>query len=67
MALLPTLILSSSSGGAHQLFTKGDVQAADFICTASCIAGPAAVAVTKDKLGMSGTVTANRAVILLTI
>lgn len=52
MALLPALIMSSPGGNAHQLFKEGDVQAADLICTASCIAGPAAVAATKDGCRM---------------
>jgi len=49
---LPTSIMSSPSGNGHQLLRKGDAQAADLICTASCIAGPAAVAATKDALRM---------------
>lgn len=52
MALLPTSIMSSPSGNAHHLFKKGGVQAAGLICTASCIADPAAAAATKDRLRM---------------
>lgn len=67
MALLPTSIMSSPSGNAHHLFKKGGVQAAGLICTASCIADPAAAAATKDRLRMWGTVPASREVITLTI